>query len=348
MSEKNWFYAEDEEPIGPYSSDEMKALYEKGTIALDSYVFKDGNEEWTTYEDSELVNSQESLPPTPDQVLQEQEEPKQEKKAIPPQQPNPENWYYAKNDQHVGPFSKEEMEKFLRIGQIQNNTLVYQEGMKDWIPLSQSELYSGFNYVQNNTASPVNQSAQKQKNGIKNLLIALIVLVVVLGGCGVGYVVYSNNKKNQEALAQAQLEKEAAEKAQEEAEEAQEEAEQAQEEAEQQAQQAQKEAQQAQQKAASAQQKSNSNRSSSNSSSEKSNNSSTTNKESTATGGTMTTNFDVNVRQSASKDATQVDYLYQGTQVNIEKTVNVGNEVWGQIGTDRWVCIYDGSQYLLS
>ena len=62
----------------------------------------------------------------------------------------------------------------------------------------------------------------------------------------------------------------------------------------------------------------------------------------------MTVNYDVNVRSAPSKDATQVDYIYSGTTVNIIKTVQNGNETWGQIGDDRWVCINDGNLTIIS
>lgn len=62
----------------------------------------------------------------------------------------------------------------------------------------------------------------------------------------------------------------------------------------------------------------------------------------------MTANYDVNVRSAPSKDATQVDYIYSGTTVNIIKTVQNGNETWGQIGDDRWVCINDGNLTIIS
>lgn len=164
-------------------------------------------------------------------------------------------------------------------------------------------------------------------------MIVLIILVILLGGCGVGYAIYQNNKQHEYEIAKIKEEKAQIEKEEEKLKKEQAEAEK---------EQAQQDAQQAYEDAAIAKSRSNTKivtvpRKSSGSSSSHSD-----------SGTPMTANYDVNVRSAPSKDATQVDYIYSGTTVNIIKTVQNGNETWGQIGDDRWVCINDGNLTIIS
>lgn len=177
--------------------------------------------------------------------------------------------------------------------------------------------------------------AAKPNNTNRNLLIVLIILVILLGGCGVGYAIYQNNKQHEYEIAKIKEEKAQIEKEKEEEKLKKEQAEAEKE-------QAQQDAQQAHEDAAIAKSRSNTKivtvpRKSSGSSPSHSD-----------SGTPMTANYDVNVRSAPSKDATQVDYIYSGTTVNIIKTVQNGNETWGQIGDDRWVCINDGNLTIIS
>ena len=47
-------------------------------------------------------------------------------------------WYYANNNENLGPVSEEEMQELIQSGVIQPNTLVWTEGMKDWISMEES------------------------------------------------------------------------------------------------------------------------------------------------------------------------------------------------------------------
>jgi hypothetical protein len=49
-------------------------------------------------------------------------------------------WYFIEDNQKRGSFSLEEMESFAHQGDINENTLVWKKGMKEWQPLSQTEL----------------------------------------------------------------------------------------------------------------------------------------------------------------------------------------------------------------
>jgi hypothetical protein len=49
-------------------------------------------------------------------------------------------WYFIEDNQRRGSFSLEEMESLASQGDINENTLVWKKGMKDWQPLVQTQL----------------------------------------------------------------------------------------------------------------------------------------------------------------------------------------------------------------
>lgn len=46
-------------------------------------------------------------------------------------------WYYAQNNQQMGPVSEEELQSKLRGGILVGTTLAWKEGMSDWKPVSE-------------------------------------------------------------------------------------------------------------------------------------------------------------------------------------------------------------------
>ncbi len=45
------------------------------------------------------------------------------------------NWYYAQADQRQGPITDSQLDELLAAGTINENTLVWREGLADWVPL---------------------------------------------------------------------------------------------------------------------------------------------------------------------------------------------------------------------
>ena len=70
-------------------------------------------------------------------------------------------------------------------------------------------------------------------------------------------------------------------------------------------------------------------------------NGSNNNNNNTATTGTGTviSSTGLNVRSGAGTNYTRVGSLTPGTQVTVYETVTVGNQAWGRIGTNQWVCM---------
>jgi uncharacterized RDD family membrane protein YckC len=49
------------------------------------------------------------------------------------------NWFYVDAGQQAGPVSEEQLDELRRSGKINENTLVWRDGMTDWLPLSQAK-----------------------------------------------------------------------------------------------------------------------------------------------------------------------------------------------------------------
>ena len=69
-----------------------------------------------------------------------------------------------------------------------------------------------------------------------------------------------------------------------------------------------------------------------------SNNNNNNNTSTTGTG-TVISSTGLNVRSGAGTNYTRVGSLTPGTQVTVYETVTVGNQPWGRIGTNQWVCM---------
>lgn len=53
-------------------------------------------------------------------------------------------WYYVQNGQQAGPVSQEDLTESLRTGAVQPNTLVWRNGMGNWLPANEvAELSAG-------------------------------------------------------------------------------------------------------------------------------------------------------------------------------------------------------------
>ncbi len=54
------------------------------------------------------------------------------------------SWYYASNQQQLGPLTDEELNQKMSGGEINGSTLVWKEGMSDWKPLSEARSAASF------------------------------------------------------------------------------------------------------------------------------------------------------------------------------------------------------------
>lgn len=131
---KEWYYVKQKESIGPFTYEEMVNMIQNREIGENTYVWKEGMADWTLIRETEFMDGIK-------------------------------NWYYAKDEKTMGPFSQKEMEQMIENHEISGNTYVWQEGMEDWILLKKSGLVS----------STYSISAKKN--------IALqVILTVITGG----------------------------------------------------------------------------------------------------------------------------------------------------------------------
>lgn len=63
------------------------------------------------------------------------------------------DWYYARNNERIGPVEEKELVKLLGAGEIQQNTLVWKEGMADWVQIGTLSEFSSL--LQGSAGLPV-------------------------------------------------------------------------------------------------------------------------------------------------------------------------------------------------
>ena len=70
------------------------------------------------------------------------------------------DWYYGKDNEQQGPVSELEMRSLISTGKITPDTIIWCEGMSDWLPLSQVPEFQSNN--DDNTALSVYATPQTQ------------------------------------------------------------------------------------------------------------------------------------------------------------------------------------------
>lgn len=106
-----------------------------------------------------------------------------------------EGFYYVDAaGKRQGPFGINQLR-----GLISPNTLVWTKGMTGWVPAGQIPALAQIFPVPSPAPSAV-PSAVPQKKGANAGLIVALVLAVVVALAAVGYIVYSNHKKQQEPI----------------------------------------------------------------------------------------------------------------------------------------------------
>jgi hypothetical protein len=64
-----------------------------------------------------------------------------------------ESWYYVKDGKSMGPFPGESIKAMLKSDLIPRNTLVWKEGMSNWIPISEIEQFLSIDQAQEKTVT---------------------------------------------------------------------------------------------------------------------------------------------------------------------------------------------------
>jgi hypothetical protein len=99
---------------------------------------------------------------------------------VPPTPPIPkqDQWFYASKNSQVGPHSIDEMRNFGATGVFTPQTLVWHEGMSDWLPAKETELNAAF--PTNGVTPPPIPSAEAPGGMKKSAKAGILAFITIL------------------------------------------------------------------------------------------------------------------------------------------------------------------------
>lgn len=138
-SQAEWFLANGQQTVGPFTATELCGQIEQGKISVAHFVWKQGFEGWVRICDQDVFQS--LLPSTPASNLIPPPAPvvrKSEGRVAPPAPPvaDKKEWYLYHHDVQTGPFSKKEISRSIQLGVIDRQTYVWKQGLSDWMLLA--------------------------------------------------------------------------------------------------------------------------------------------------------------------------------------------------------------------
>lgn len=151
-----WYIALGERWIGPLTASDVYQKVLDQQITWAHYVWKPGQADWKRICDT--TTFQTAVPHIPNRDVQKEVKnaakpvSKQQgaRTSSPPDASGPElfdssvprSWYLYYNDSQFGPFSAEEIDRFLRIGKIHGKVHIWRDGMENWQHLEEIELFA--------------------------------------------------------------------------------------------------------------------------------------------------------------------------------------------------------------
>jgi len=198
-----WFIALGDRWVGPLSATEVYEKILNQEITWAHYVWKSGLDDWKRICD--VPTFQAAVPSRPAEDIQievkEAAAPviktvsKSGQKTTPPKIPVKERtWYLYYNETQFGPFSFQEVCRFLKIGKIHGRVHAWETGMDDWEKLQDIDQFRAS--VSESKKSPPKvpsksetnkPKSDEQRRGPRKPLIARIVMAdensVVMGIC---------------------------------------------------------------------------------------------------------------------------------------------------------------------
>ena len=75
-------------------------------------------------------------------------------------------WYYEHNDQQSGPVSKEQIIELLNSGQISASSLVWKDGMPEWVALGQVGEFQAVSTIENDLSTPASSPYEAPKTPV--------------------------------------------------------------------------------------------------------------------------------------------------------------------------------------
>lgn len=152
-SEPKWFLALGERWVGPLTASDIYEKIRKNEATWAHYIWRTGLSEWKRICDVKVFQA--VVPPEPSRQLQakvkaqaQEETSKVFKPVFPP--PIAQNramvkdriWFLHHQDSQFGPFSAEEVVRFLQVGKIPPDVHAWRDGMDGWEALGKTPEFS--------------------------------------------------------------------------------------------------------------------------------------------------------------------------------------------------------------
>lgn len=195
-----WFLALGDRSVGPVKASEIHERVQAREITIAHYVWKEGMAEWKRICDVPLFQA--SLPSPPKSKPAPpipKDAPGVSSSASPPPGPrsapvNPltqaREWFLYYNDSQFGPFSEEEITRFIESGKIHSKVHIWKEGQKNWERLESIQLFAPLLEDSKNKTPKSPKSAKQaaasildnkdvkleQRRGSRTPLVAKVVL----------------------------------------------------------------------------------------------------------------------------------------------------------------------------
>ncbi len=183
-----WYLAQGDHWVGPLAASDVYGRVVAGEISLAHFAWKPGQAEWKRICD--IKSFQSAVPALPAKGMQS--EVKQAAKpavksgksaaqrAKPPAMPEDDSgeskWFLYYDESLYGPFTREEVSRFLKVGKIFGGTFAWCEGMETWHKISDIGELSGALEESKKIKLPPSLKKSERRSSPRRPLIAKIFL----------------------------------------------------------------------------------------------------------------------------------------------------------------------------
>lgn len=197
-----WYVALENQWIGPLRATDVYEKIVQQQLSWAHYIWREGQTDWKRICD--VKTFQIAVPHQPTKSIQKEiisvkkeKDKRVAKRPGPPPPPLPGEessplhvkcWYLYYNDTQFGPFSKGEIQQFLKTGKIHSKVFIWKDGMKNWERIERLSEFQGSQRPQ--TARPVAlqpQSPVEQRLHPRRPLVAKILMsdeqALIVGVC---------------------------------------------------------------------------------------------------------------------------------------------------------------------
>lgn len=135
---QDWYYADNDKSHGPYTINQMKDFYQSNVINKDTYVWKQGMENWIAFNQSGLIDN--SLLDSSTDLSSSDEV----------------RWFYYDGKDVVGPYNEDDLMYLHTNGIVLEDTYICEEGTENWVLFKESQ-FGESDSLESNTLQDDNQ-----------------------------------------------------------------------------------------------------------------------------------------------------------------------------------------------